>query len=324
MKHILPSMVSVIGLVGLIGGLQAQNSYSFEQGSEAYSDLVGGTPCDFSGTDFHFVHDLDGETLRFYGLDFTLGGLKTIIVGRKAFIRVDNDSSAIYLDALTPTGELEPVDGTSDITYQIIGAVGERILKAQWRNWRLENGPANTFANCQIWYHQSTGVIEMRYGPNSGSALDYDDQTGPNCGIFHAPDDFLSIHEKLWLKNDALAPTLDSLPIANWTTLHNLPAENTVYRFTPRFPLTSVATVAAPQALQVHYASDLRELTVLFGPGATPDLLVLRDAAGRLCGQWSAQGSGTRILLPDMAAGVYMLSASGAGQRATPFRFVVR
>lgn len=322
MKHTLRCMAYATGLLEPVSGLQAQNSYSFEQASEPYVEIVGGTTCEFSGTDFHFVHDLDGETLRFYGLDFALGGLRTIIVGRKAFLRVDNDSSAIYLDALTT--ELEPVDGTSDVSYVISGDLGDRILKAQWRNWRLDDGPANNFASCQIWCHQATGVIEMRYGPNSGSAMDYDDATGPNCGIFYAPDDFLSIHEKLWLKNDALAPTLDSLPIANWTTLHNLPAANTVYRFTPRFTMTAVPTVAAPPALNVRYAPGTRELIVLFDNDAAPGPLVLMDAAGRICGQWTTQRTETRIALPNIAAGVYTLCASGIGQWAVPFRFVVQ
>lgn len=322
MKHTLNSIALTTAILAPFGNLHAQNSYSFTQSSEPYTELVGGVACDFDGTDFHFVHDLDGENVRFYGLDFPLGGLKTLIVGRKAFVRVDNDSSAIHLDALTT--DLEAIDGTSDITYTISGDLGERILKAQWRNWRLQDGPANNFANCQIWYHQATGVIEMRYGPNSGSAMDYNDETGPFCGIFYSPDNFLSIYEKLWLKNDALAPTLDSLPIANWTTLHNLPAANTVYRFTPRFNMTSVPTVAAPQALNARYAPDTRELTVMHSPSAAPDHLLLRDAAGRLCGQWRAQGSETRIVLPGMAAGVYTLSASGLVQWVTPFRFVVR
>lgn len=310
------------GLLGLFSSLQAQNSYSFEQASEPYVEIVGGTPCQFNGTDFHFVQDLDGETLRLYGIDFPLSASATLIVGRKAFIRVDNDSSAIYLDALTT--ELEPVDGTSDVTYVISGNAGERIVKAQWRNWRLENGPPGNFTNCQIWYHQATGVIEMRYGPNSGSAMDYDDVTGPNCGIFHSPDDFLSIYEKLWLKNDALAPTLDSLPVINWTTLHNLPAANTVYRFTPRFTMTSVSPVAALPALSVRYAPGTRELFVLFDPNAAPAQLVLVDPAGRMCGQWPTHRAETRIVLPDIAPGVYTLSALAMGQWAVPFRFTVQ
>ncbi|MBK8613774.1 MAG: hypothetical protein IPN85_09820 [Flavobacteriales bacterium] len=309
-------------LLGLFSSLQAQNSYSFEQASEPYVEIVGGTPCQYNGTDFHFVQDLDGETMRLYGIDLPLSASTTLIVGRKAFIRVDNDSSAIYLDALTT--ELEPVDGTSDVTYAISGNPGERILKAQWRNWRVGNGPAGNFASCQIWYHQATGVIEMRYGPNSGSAMDYDDVTGPNCGIFYSPDDFLSIYEKLWLQNDALAPTLDSLPVINWTTLHNLPAANTVYRFTPRFTMTSVSTFAAPLALNVRYDRGTRELIVLFDPDAAAHQLLLMDAAGRLCGQWSTQRTETRIALPDIAPGVYTLSASGMGQWAVPFRFVVQ
>jgi hypothetical protein len=88
--------------------------------------------------------------------------------------------------------------------------------------------------------------------------------------------------------------------------------------------MTSVSTFAAPLALNVRYDRGTRELIVLFDPDAAAHQLLLMDAAGRLCGQWSTQRTETRIALPDIAPGVYTLSASGMGQWAVPFRFVVQ
>ena len=302
--------------------MHAQNAYSFEQITAPYVELTGGTVCDHSQSEFHFVHDLDGETVWFYGLPFPLGGPKTMIIGSKGFLRVDNDSSAIYADALTT--DLVPIDGSSDVRYEITGAAGDRVLKAQWRNWRLLNGPPTNFANCQIWYHQSTGVIELRYGPNSGSDLDYDGTNGPYCGIFYSPDDFLSIYEKLWLTGDALAPTLDSLPVINWSTLHNLPAPNTVYRFTPRFAVTGVeepvSTIATPRVeLFPNPASD--QLTI--ASTDRPERILLMDIGGRTVRSTAGQEDRTVLDVSDLPPGTYSARVI-LPQRAVVWRWVKR
>ncbi|MBK7087095.1 MAG: hypothetical protein IPH53_21590 [Flavobacteriales bacterium] len=250
-----------------------------------------------------------------------MGGLKTIIIGSKGYLRVDNDSSAIYADALTT--DLLPIDGTSDVRYEITGSAGERVLKAQWRNWRLENGPPDNFANWQIWYYQATGVIDMRYGPNSGGALDYDGTDGPFCGIFYGPDDFLSIYEKLWLTENALAPTLDSLPVINWSTLFNLPAANTVYRFTPRFTLTGLQHVAEAPVLDARYDPAAQEMIVRCDQGNVMGVLRLTDAVGRSFGEWSLRALETRIPLPDPRTGVYLLRIQSDRGSALALRFVV-
>jgi hypothetical protein len=306
----------------LASPVHAQNSYTFELSTAPYTELAGGTVCDHSGSEFHFVHDLDGETLWFYGVPLPMGGLKTIIIGSKGYLRVDNDSSAIYIDALTT--DLIPIDGTSDVRYTITGPAGDRLLKAQWRNWGLDNGPQDNFANWQIWYYQATGVLEMRYGPNSGSALDYDGTDGPYSGIFYGPDDFLSIYEKLWLTEDALAPTLDSLPVINWSTLYNLPAANTVYRFTPRFSMTGIQQIAETQALNARYDPAAQELIVRCDQRNEMQELQLTDALGRSCGAWPLRAVETRIPLPGLRTGVYLLRVQGDRRSAPALRFVVQ
>lgn len=315
-------ILSGLFILVLAGPMHAQNSYSFEQTIAPYAELPGGIICDHGMSEFHFVHELDGETLWFYDVPFPMGGLKTIIIGSKGYVRVDNYSSAIFFDALTT--DLLAIDGTSDVRYEITGSAGERVLKAQWRNWRLEDGPPDNFANCQIWYYQATGVIEMRYGPNSGSDLDYDGTDGPNCGIFYGPDDFLSIYEKLWLTEDALAPTLDSLPIINWSTLFNLPAPNTVYRFTPRFTITGVEPIAGAPALDARYDAAAHELVVRCEQGSPVQQLQLTDALGRRVGEWTLGAAEKRIPLPGLRAGVYLLRAQSDRGSALALRFVVR
>jgi hypothetical protein len=315
---ILPLLFSTV----LALPMHAQNSYSFEQSVAPYMELPGGIVCDHSTSEYHFVHELDGETLWFYDVPFPMGGLKTMIVGSKGYLRVDNDSSAIFFDALTT--DLLAIDDASDVRYEITGSAGERVLKAQWRNWRLENGPPDNFANCQIWYYQATGVIEMRYGPNSGSELVYDDTDGPFCGTFYGPDDFLSIYEKLWLTEDALAPTLDSLPIINWSTLFNLPAPNTVYRFTPRFTITGVEPIADAPALDARYDPSSHELFVRCEQGSAVQHLRLTDALGRSIGEWTLGATEKGIPLPGLGAGAYLLIAHGDRGSALALRFVVR
>ncbi|HOZ87546.1 MAG TPA: hypothetical protein PL029_07300, partial [Bacteroidia bacterium] len=82
--------------------LLAQNSYSFSKTTgNLYADLDSDTtvPGFDPGTGLFTFTNFQNETFKIFDLDFTFGGLKTISMGEYPFLRIDNDSSIIIVDA---------------------------------------------------------------------------------------------------------------------------------------------------------------------------------------------------------------------------------
>jgi len=55
----------------------------------------------------------------------------------------------------------------SEIAYQTEGSPGNRITKIEWKNagfW--EDTTTSDFLNFQVWFHESTNILEYRYGPS--------------------------------------------------------------------------------------------------------------------------------------------------------------
>jgi len=215
----------------------AQNSYSFSKSaSNTYTDLGNDTniPNFDPNTGLYTLPTLQNETFKFFGLDFTLGGSKTISFGEYPFLRIDNDSSAIIIDAAFTY--IDTIDANSKISYVVEGTPGNHLLKLQYKNFKLSTGQPGNYINVQIWCYQKTGVIEIHYGPRSANnASGYNTVTGPNVGIFYSPDSFTSCYEKLWVTGSPSNPTLDSAATLVFNAMSGVAAEGSIYRFTPRF-----------------------------------------------------------------------------------------
>ncbi len=209
----------------------AQNEYQFERLFTVYTPINGANECTFNDDGLCPIDALAGETFTLYNTSFTMGSGALLSVGEYGFLRIENAASLIILDGLFTF--MEPIDSTSKVLYALNGVPGSHELVAEWRNWRLTNGPADNYVNFQLSLDQATGVAEVRFGPNSGGGVLYNNVNGPNCGIFHAPHSFSQCYGKLWAEGNGDAPTLDSLPNFSFDALVSLPSPNTLYRFTP-------------------------------------------------------------------------------------------
>ena len=279
--------------------------------------LANDVACTFDGNGFDPITELDGQVFTLFGVPFTLGGNQGLRMGDYGFVRVDNASSSVIMDGLFTFNE--PVDATSSISYAITGTPGQYIFTAQWHFYSFTNGPAGNFAMWQVVLEQATGIIEVRIGPNSGGGMIYSDVTGPNCGVFHAPNTFTSCYAKVWVEVDAFDPVIDSLPNFDFDALHNLPPAHTVYRFTPQGWGVGVNELPAPPQLQVALNDDALE--VQLPDGSVDGTLRLVDASGRVLKQTSAHGSRERIPLNDVPAGAYAIELV-SGRATAVARFV--
>ena len=315
MKHL-----STLLLLSAATGVSAQNDYSFEHTQQPYMELDQATFCDFNSDGDDPLPELNGETFVLYGLPWTGTSSHPITIGGHGFIRIETATELVILDGLFTN--IVEIDSTSNVSYAITGEAGEKVLTAQWHNIRFVNGPEDSYLNYQIRLYQATGVVEVHMGPNSGSDMDYTDASGPNCGIFHSPWSFSGCYGKLWVEQDANNPTLDSLPNYDFDALHNLPAPNSVFRFVPRFNVSSVPSWSLlSTALNARYDAASGHVFLQLRPDQLPGQLSIIDPAGRTLRKWPATASGMELAVADLPAGTYSLSYRSAST-AIVWRFV--
>lgn len=183
----------------------------------------------------------------------------------------------------------------------------------------LSNGPDVNFASWQVRLEEATGIITVHIGPNSGGGNLFTSNTGPNCGIFYAPANFSTCYEKVWVEGPPDAIAVDSTANFDFDALLGFPEANTLYRFTPRFVPTGLASLPLLAAPQVVVTGTLVGLT---WPGATAPLdLLITDATGRAVHRATAPHDTWHYDIYALPAGVYLLHARSGGARYTT-RFI--
>lgn len=294
----------------------AQDSYVVQQTTEPYVELASPTPCTFV-EGFDQVSELAGETFDFFGVPVALGLDPLVWIGDFGFVRFDTQSASVIIDGLFTY--LEPVDGTSNVSYSITGAPGSRTLVVQWHNWELTNGPDGNYANWQIAIEQATGIVEIRFGPNSGGGMIYTDLNGPNCGIFRANIAFTQCYDKMWFEQDAYDPHIDSLPNFDFDALHNLPPANTVYRLTPTADFTGTNELMTGE-LSVRVIDDGLDVQL---PGDQHDgILRVTDTSGKEVLRVPVRDTRPSIDLGTLAGGSYVATFIAQGTQWNA-RFVI-
>lgn len=299
--------------------VNAQNAYSFEHDQQPYTEITNAVYCDFNSDADDPLPELNGETFMLYDQAWTGTNLHPITIGGHGFIRIETATELVILDGFFTN--IVEVDSTSNVSYSITGGAGERVLTAQWHNIRLANGPGDSYLNYQIRLYQATGVVEVHMGPNSGSDVDYTDASGPNCGIFHSPWSFSGCYGKLWVEQDANAPTLDSLSNYDFDALHNLPSPNTLYRFTPRSTVISVPDRSPLATLDARYDATQQEVLVRLGQDEEAGTFSIVDASGRILLVEPARLGSSRLKVEKLPPGSYTLSHRSANGAAV-WRFV--
>jgi Secretion system C-terminal sorting domain len=282
-------------------------SYSFSlipPGEIPYEEIDSSIPAaEFNGT-LDIIDELNGETFLFYDVPFTFGGLKTIAMGNNAFMRIDNDSSMIIIDGAFTA--IDTLDGTSKRSYAIEGNSGNRVLKLQYKNLTLTNGEAGNYMNVQIWYYQSTGVVEVHYGPSSESnASGFNSSNGPHAGMFYSADDFSVCYEKLWCTGSPNSPTLAQTSNYVFSAMGGLPDEGTVFRFTPTFVINNTGSIPDVE-IPVMFPNPTTGMVFIDG---LPDFSVIQllDLTGKRIDQFSPKGSTFSLDIAGYDDGLYFL-----------------
>lgn len=297
-------IITPLAALFIVIGAQAQGTYTFEQTNAPYVPLTAATTCTFDGNGFDEINELDGQVFQLFGQPFTLGSPYSMVIGDWGFLRFDRTTSAVIIDGLFT--ELEAVDASSTVSYALTGSPGSYVLTAQWTNWHMAQGPVGNHADWQIRFEQATGIATVHTGPNTGGGMVFNDQTGPNCGIFHANNTFTQCLAKLWVEVNPAAPSLDTQANFDFDALHGFPAEGTLYRFTPS-TLAGIEQVAPAAAFTAFVADD--GLHVNLVSNTREQELQLVDAVGREVLRTRVNAPSVVLPIAGLAPGVHLLRA---------------
>lgn len=225
-------------------------SYSFQHFSAPYTDLQGATSINQGET----WDEIEAELP--IGFPFTMYneiGTELSLYGSGGGLQLDNplicyDLNGAAIGSMSSTSGFlclnpdepfvdrnYPTASASPLSFLLEGAVGNRILKIEFKNVGFiaeygELGSTPSFMNLQFWFYEADCAIEFRFGDLfiQDPSLIYGTESGGLYGLRHwvclgVPD------QGHWLTGDAAAPTLLADPAE--TYIQGTPAPGTVYRF---------------------------------------------------------------------------------------------
>ncbi len=164
-------------LNGFCSTAQSVADYTFTQSLETYTPVTGIVST--------AVGDDGSENNIPIGFDFNFGGANytTFSISTNGFIRLgDLINGQGFTNALSPTSIQKPLiaafwddnnRNTGSIQYVITGVSPDRTLEIGWDNINLGNGGAQSAiasGSFKMRLHETTGKIEMVYGPTLTSA----------------------------------------------------------------------------------------------------------------------------------------------------------
>lgn len=237
MKTKLHSMLFTLMIISLGFISRAQTPfYSFSQYTSAYVELPspisvnGSTVWNYSGSTPSAYFPLDIATLVSYFEVFGDMNNNMRIWGGVLQFYHSGFQQLYYLNAFgffSPDGMKDK--GTSStlspISYQVVGASPNRILKVQWKNAGHAAASAD-FINVQIWLYETSNVIEMHYG---SSSITNAGTTQLGIGIGHVYVPTSNPLEDDFLQNSPSNPVLSM----SASPFYGIPADGTVYKFAP-------------------------------------------------------------------------------------------
>lgn len=223
------SLNSLFLILALAFAATAQG-YTFTKTQATYADLSS----DISLTQGQVWDDPDFKIPT--GFIFPFWGNKMLdsilVLDFGVFTNMDEDTIIAMTGADLIDRGYDSGISQSSISYKLDGNPGARILKVQWKNVGFygeynDLNTTNWYANYQLWLHQD-GTFEMRFGPVmiGDSSIAFDGDPGPIVGYGYEMDAW-------FLTGNPASPILSHFTLSNYGTLNGVPADGTLYRFTP-------------------------------------------------------------------------------------------
>jgi hypothetical protein len=198
------------------------------------------------------------------------------------------DNSPLLTPLLTDIIDRGFLEGTSvsSISYEVTGNSGNRILKLQWKNVGLyddltENSISTDFLNYQVWFYETSNVIEMHYGECFISNLDFyllNVALIKKVGL----QSFLieDIHYLTGLANNPNFVVSSDFETFMDNTIIGLPSANTVYVFSPISSPLNMESTDLLSHIQVYPNPSSDNITIV--SDFEIEKIVIRDIMGKV------------------------------------------
>ena len=201
----------------------------------------------------------------------------------------------------------------SNISYEESGNAGDRILKIEWNNVgfysELEDDLVSTdYTNFQLWLYESSGDIEVRFGPTNIAQpqLSYDGDPGPIVALIDGYDYWTDTvrGDIIFLEGDPAAPDMivsRDLEEGGYL-VGNIP-EGTVYRFSRQ---TSGIASEYTENISIYPNPASRSFTIEGLGELNLRSLELLTSTGRVVRQFPLEKGPLNV--SDLLPGSYLLN----------------
>ncbi len=331
MKNIFLSATLAIATVCSAEIASAQFNYSFSKLTQAYTPLSGATSLTKQK-----LWNSDSTYSVTMPFSVKLAGVATnkIYVNGSSFAATPQtavQSGFIALGAgLMDRGTIQGI-AKSDIRYATTGTAGSRIFKLEIHNAGFEDeyliyDELKDSISMQFWLYEGSNAVEFRYGTSRVS--NFSDYFGPKMmsGYMQKLDTATISFEKFYVINGSPASAaLDSLSGTFGNKgLSSLPANGTVYRFTPKGSATTGIEKVAGGTLAKVYPTDCTD-RLFIDPGHSRPLdYTISSLNGSIVAKGNVNSGIVSVDVAGFAAGTYVIRIGDGSESFEAQQFIKR
>jgi hypothetical protein len=226
MKKLLPVLITIL-LTGAFSRVHAQ-SYAFSHSTGTYTDLSNATLLSSQyWDDFSVYPSATPFPINCFGASFDSIWIMAGFVG---FTYDPNTGFGNYEIGYYEYTELtDNSTNTATISKETSGSQPNRIFKIQVKDASFYGNTAGTdYTNVQLWFYETSGVIEIHCGPNSivdPLSWEIPGSTGPGIILAETSANFVA------LSGSAASPNATNTFVSY--TVNGAPANGMIYTFTP-------------------------------------------------------------------------------------------
>jgi len=301
----------IISVIILFPGLLFSQSYTFSATTGTYTGLAN--PVSLNNGQVWELPDFEIPIgFDFWFFNSSIDSLYFFEDGSGSVLSTSKLQSGLH-KLLIPYGTslIDRGYGTSfsqsPLSYELSGDPGSRVLKVEWKNAGFygdfeNNGTSTDYVNFQLWLHETTGHIEIHYGPSliNYPELDFNDESGPSVSLIPSYDYNLDIFSpnSLWLEGNPISPLM--ITSNDFVFLNGSISPNTIYKFDNLTVSSPGITVNEP----VVYPNPVKNLlNIRLNTELTyPATVLICDITGRTVYNTSINASQTGELQIDVSA----------------------
>lgn len=174
-----------------LASLSFSQTYTFSSFDGGYNNIIPSTSLNNGDTwddpdytvPFGFTFEYFAEPLT--SIQISSDGLGGLLKSGDCSMEPNEGYLFAYGVDIIDRGDDGPMS-LSNISYQTQGTAGSRICKVEWNNVGFydgtndANGNRIDYMNFQVWFYETTNVIEIRFGPKSITepGIDFEGETG--------------------------------------------------------------------------------------------------------------------------------------------------